>query len=78
MKKYKVGDKVEIIRSGFGYGGCYGEIVTILEVGTYYKGIGYKTTKTVGSSNANSGQYNGFACGSSFRLVESSITYEVY
>lgn len=74
--KYKVGDKVKIIKSGSGYADeCVGQIVEILELG-HYVGLGYRTTiPEKGDSNAETGGYNGMAGEDSFKLVEDIPEY---
>jgi len=70
--KFKVGDIVEIIKSGSGYREeCLGEQVTILKLGEYNNNPGYKTTRTLGFSNANSGYWDGMADEKSFKLIRS-------
>lgn len=78
--KYKVGDKVKIVNSGDGYSkDCLGEIVEILSYGTYFREPGYKTTKTIGDSNTNSGYVNEMGGECSFELIEScNPHYEIY
>jgi hypothetical protein len=76
--KFKIGDTVEIILCGFGYSGCIGEIVTILELGVYFDGPGYRTT--IPTKGLSSAKNKGMADEISFRLVKSNknINYEIY
>lgn len=79
--KFKIGDNVRIINSGYGYtSGCIGEIVTILKLGIYDKGPGYKTTiPSQGSSNVSNDSYNSMAGEKSFELENgNNISYEIY
>jgi len=75
--KFKVGDKVKIIKTG---SGCFtdtkGTVVTITEIGNYSGKPGYKIDNTEISTNTKSGSYNGFIGEVSFELVEKSITSE--
>jgi hypothetical protein len=68
MGKFEVGDKVEVILSGYG---CdpedKGRLVVITEVGDYCGYDGYKVSPPIG--NTLSGVYGGYIGEKSFRFV---------
>lgn len=70
--KFKIGDVVRIVKSGYGYSNeCIEEEVEILELGNYLGHPGYRTSRTNwGNSNANDGECNYMAGEDSFELVE--------
>lgn len=71
--KFKVGDKVKIIKTGCGFPPAeVGNIVTITAIGIYNSDIGYKVNPKLG--NTLSGMFDGFNGQSSFELVAHSTT----
>ena len=74
--KYKIGDKVKIIKSGDGYNpAAIGCVVEILKLGVYCGKKGYQTTiPSRGNSNAEDGDFNYMAGERSFELVSKIFT----
>lgn len=73
--KFKIGDKVEIVKSGYGCGTeSKGEVVTILELGTYSGKPAYRiTTDHKGITNSKDGLFGGMCLEESFELVKSIL-----
>lgn len=79
--KFEIGDQVKIIEYGDGCGSnVVGEIVTILEKGTYNGRPGYKISDTTKpSTNSMDGAYDGFCGETSFKLfIKGEPQYEIY
>jgi len=75
--KFKIGDKVRIVKKGMGYSPeCIGEVVEILELGEYLGKPGYRTSKTKGTSNTNNGFCNSMAEERSFELYTEEVMFE--
>ena len=75
--KFKVGDTVKIVKSGYGCSPeSLGETAEILELGEYSENPGYKISKTIGRTNSISGYYGGMCKESSFELVEDKVKLE--
>lgn len=75
--KFKVGDSVKIIESGYGISKSeIGKVVTITELGTYNcgNGNGYKISPALGNSESSS--YKGFNGEASFELVKEESKLE--
>lgn len=69
--KFNVGDKVRIIKNGYGCSiACLGEVVEILERGIYTGSNGYRTTETIGDSNTKTGTCDYMIGENSFELVD--------
>jgi len=71
--KFKIGDKVKVIKQGRG---CrcleIGKIVTIEKIGNYESEIGYVVNPKIG--NSLTGGYKGFIGESSFELKQRKIS----
>jgi len=66
---YKVGDKVRVVKTGWGCGDEHlGREVTIIETGGYNGEVGCKVSPAIG--NSLTGVYDGFIGGKTFELVK--------
>lgn len=74
--KFKVGDKVKIVKNGSGCGPeAINEIVTIAERGIYGKNSipGYQILEKIPHTNATTGIYGGYIAESSFELADTVV-----